>query len=311
MNFSKFILSMSVASLFFLGACSDTTDSVTMVDDPLADEEVVGEDDSDSEDVEKDDSKASAKSSSSVKAKSSSSAKVASSDAKAKSSSSVKAEEAKGDNSSASTKEDDSKGDEAKSSSSSVKKRIPGMDDTPAGDNAKSSSSSSAVVVSSDAKNDGKDDCKVSSSSVKEETLPSSDSKPVVSSSSESGFGNGSETTVIDDTTSIGTDNMDTVSSSESHYLDSLKQELEDDTTDDPENFDILDSGNINFGNIDTNNVYFCFTGDDEWLRINFEDMAKAGLPFLRNGHAWGLRKKYLVRFEEACEAVYVMRKDR
>lgn len=335
MNFSKFILSMSVASAFILGACSDTTDSITMSGDPLADEEGISDDESnsDSEDVEREDSE---EDESSVKAKSSSSkAKSSSSvkeESKAKSSASTKDDDSKDAKSSASTKGDDA--DEAKSSSSSVKKRIPGMDDESA-DKAKSSSSekvapssssssvkvvvssssvivklssSSAVVVSSDAKDDGK----VSSSSAKEDVVPSSDSNPAeVSSSSVEGYGDGSETVTVDDTTSIGTDQMDTVSSSESSYLDSLKQELEDETTDDPENFDILDSGNIGFGDIDTNNVYFCFTGDNEWLRINFEDMAKAGLPFLRNGHAWGLRKKYLVRFEEACEAVYVMRKER
>lgn len=318
MNFSKFILCAVFTSTFILGACSDTTETIAMAEDSVADEEGLEDDDSkDAKSEGKVLSSSSSKSkSSSSKAKSSSSVKEESKDVK--SSASTKDDDSTGDKakSSASTKDDDSVRDEAKSSSSSIKKRIPGMDDDSA-DEAKSSSSvkvvvssssvtvklssSSAVVVSSDSKDDGKDD-----------VVPSSDSKPAdVSSSSVEGYGDGSETVIVNDTTSIGTDQMDTVGSSESSYLDSLKQELEDETTEDPENFDILDSGNIDFDDIDTNNVYFCFTGDDEWLRINFEDMYKSNLPFIRNGHAWGLRKKYLVRFEEACEAVYVMRKER
>lgn len=334
MNISKFLFSVSVAGALFLGGCSDNTDTITMSGDPLADEEGLGDDESnsDSEDVEGEDSEddessVKAKSSSS-KAKSSASSKDEDSkDAKSsastkdedskdtKSSASAKDEDSKDDKSSASAKDDDSKGDEAKpSSSSSVKKHIPGMDDddddveSSSSITVKISSSSAEKVVSSSAKDDGK----VSSSNAPTAKSSSSSNTPAANSSSsfDGDYGDGSKTVFNGDTTaSIGKDNMDSVSSSQSSLLDSLKQEFENDSTDKPDNFDILDSGDINFGKIDTIYSYFCFTGDNEWLRIDFESMAKSGLPFLRNGRAWGLRKKYAVRFEEACNAVYVMRK--
>lgn len=122
MNFSKFILSMSVACIFFLGACSDDSSAGPVSTSKGADEESVDEDGSDAKS-----SSSKAKSSSSVKkeskdTKSSASTKdddsnAKSSSSKTKSSSSEK-KESKDTKSSASTKDDDSN---TKSSSSKAK----------------------------------------------------------------------------------------------------------------------------------------------------------------------------------------------
>jgi len=51
---------------------------------------------------------------------------------------------------------------------------------------------------------------------------------------------------------------------------------------------------------------YFCFTGEQSWLKITQDQLKESGLPFLWNGKAYGLRKKYTLRFEDTCDAIYV-----
>ena len=103
---------------------------------------------------------------------------------------------------------------------------------------------------------------------------------------------------------------MEDVTDEEADLLDSLRQELEDQNTDAPEGFEQDDDGEFNFEDLDfENNDYFCFDGDTGWRRITFANIKNSGLPFLWNGHAFGLQKKYIFRFENECDAVYVLRK--
>lgn len=53
---------------------------------------------------------------------------------------------------------------------------------------------------------------------------------------------------------------------------------------------------------------YFCFTEEQSWLKITQDQLKGSGLPFLWNGKAYGLRKKYTLRFEGTCNAIYVKR---
>lgn len=101
----------------------------------------------------------------------------------------------------------------------------------------------------------------------------------------------------------VGTNDMDEVSNEEAEKLDSLLKEEEL-----PEGVEKIEGG-INGGDIDVgNNDYYCYTGEG-WLKINFDNLKESGLPFLWNGAAWGLRRKYDMFFDDACEAVYAVRK--
>lgn len=183
------------------------------------------------------------------------------------------------------------------------------------------------------AKDDSKDDAKSSSSKVEvksSETVAVSSSAIVIESSATvvptssatvdptSSSWNGQ--TVVEEvnndstTVDVGGDAMEEVNDDESDELDSLRQELEDPDTNDPEGFEKDDDGEFNYEDFDfEKNDYFCFTGEGDWLRIDFnanrEELKKIGLPFLWNGHANGLKRKYLFRFENECAAVYIRRK--
>ncbi len=101
----------------------------------------------------------------------------------------------------------------------------------------------------------------------------------------------------------VGTNDMDEVSKDEAEKLDDLIKEEEL-----PEGVEKIE-GSINGGDIDIGkNDYYCYTGDG-WLKINFDNLKETGLPFLWNGAAWGLRRKYDMFFDDACQAVYAVRK--
>ncbi|MCQ2096412.1 MAG: hypothetical protein MJY87_00515 [Fibrobacter sp.] len=134
----------------------------------------------------------------------------------------------------------------------------------------------------------------------------SSSSTPAESSSSAV---LGEETIMVDENTaSVGVNNMEKVSESEASELDAWREAISNGES--VSDFELSDKLNFGYTDMDFDNyVYYCFTGDNEWLRIPFDNLKESGLPFLWNGAAWGLQRKYSLRFEDACAAIYVQRK--
>jgi hypothetical protein len=88
--------------------------------------------------------------------------------------------------------------------------------------------------------------------------------------------------------------------------LDDLDKIANGETVDGYEESDQL---NFKVDDLDFDNYdYFCFTGEQSWLKITQDQLKESGLPFLWNGKAYGLRKKFTLRFEGACNAIYVKR---
>ncbi len=88
--------------------------------------------------------------------------------------------------------------------------------------------------------------------------------------------------------------------------LDDLDKIANGETVDGYEESDQL---NFKVDDFDFDNYdYFCFTGEQSWLKITQDQLKESGLPFLWNGKAYGLRKKYTLRFEDTCDAIYVKR---
>lgn len=88
--------------------------------------------------------------------------------------------------------------------------------------------------------------------------------------------------------------------------LDDLDKIANGETVDGYEESDQL---NFKVDDFDFDNYdYFCFTGEESWLKITQDQLKESGLPFLWNGKAYGLRKKYTLRFEGTCNALYVKR---
>ena len=88
--------------------------------------------------------------------------------------------------------------------------------------------------------------------------------------------------------------------------LDDLDKIANGETVDGYEESDQL---NFKVDDLDFDNYdYFCFTGEQSWLKITQDQLKESGLPFLWNGKAYGLRKKYTLRFEGTCNAIYVKR---
>ena len=86
--------------------------------------------------------------------------------------------------------------------------------------------------------------------------------------------------------------------------LDDLDKIANGETVDGYEESDQL---NFKVDDFDFDNYdYFCFTGEQSWLKITQDQLKESGLPFLWNGKAYGLRKKYTLRFEDTCDAIYV-----
>ncbi len=179
-----------------------------------------------------------------------------------------------------------------------------------------SSSDSDSDSSSSDETSDeGKDPV---SSSDSDETPSSSDSQePSQGTSSSSSTPAessssavlGEETIMVNENTaSVGVNNMEKVSESEASELDAWREAISNGES--VSDFELSDKLNFGYTDMDFDNyVYYCFTGDNEWLRIPFDNLKESGLPFLWNGAAWGLQRKYSLRFEDACAAIYVQRK--
>lgn len=170
----------------------------------------------------------------------------------------------------------------------------------------KESSKGEVSSKDDDSKDDSssKDDGEGSDAS---EGTSSSSEEPSSSDSSSDAQVKGEDTIISENggttNVNVGTNDMDEVSNEEADKLDSLLKEEEL-----PEGVEKIEGG-INGGDIDVgNNDYYCYTGEG-WLKINFDNLKETGLPFLWNGAAFGLRKKYDMFFDDACEAVYAVRK--
>lgn len=117
------------------------------------------------------------------------------------------------------------------------------------------------------------------------------------------------ESSFEDGGASIGTNDMTDVSEEVSKTLDDLKKEIDEGKN--PEGFEEVDK-NISFDDWDKTGTYYCFTGENEWKMISLENLESnpkaSGYPFLWNGHASGLARQFILRFEASCSAVYLQR---
>lgn len=169
-------------------------------------------------------------------------------------------------------------------------------------------SSSSVEVDSSAISSDSTDDSDDSDNS--DDNSSSSEADAIDSSSSEvtSSAAEGETSTIGDNDASIGRNDMEEISEEEKDKLNDLKEALEN--GENPSGFDKADSTNFKVSDLDfDNNDYYCFFGENQWLKISIDNLKASGLPFLWNGAAYGLQRKYTLRFEGACSAIYVQRK--
>lgn len=117
----------------------------------------------------------------------------------------------------------------------------------------------------------------------------------------------GEDTILGKDNASIGTNDMTEVDSETASKLDELvnasKEEQE------ANGFSPIEGTTITGDQINESKTFFCFDKEGEWRMITFDNLKDSGLPFLWNGHAYGLAEKYTVRFEDACQAIYVQTK--
>lgn len=196
------------------------------------------------------------------------------------------------------------------------------------GDTQKSSSSVSKTVSSSDTKTESSSDSKTASSSDSKTTSSdsktessssakvSSDSGSDKSSSSASGEATSSSSTVRQETLtdgegnfSVGTNDMEVVSTGEQSELDSLKEILDNGGT--IEGFEEVatefDENTLTYESFDEGD-YYCFTGEGEWRHVTRELLGQY-IPHYKNGQAWGNLRHFDVKFMDACEGVYFRRK--
>ena len=215
--------------------------------------------------------------------------------------------------------DDDAAGTDTKKSSSSKAGTSSGSTDsktsassTDSGDSQKSSSSTAddagdesssagSEVTSSEG---GSGDTVKSSSSAADNASSSS----VAASSSSAAAG---QTTVSDGNGnfSLGTDDMEDVSTGEQSELDSLKEILDNGGT--IEGFEEVatefDENTLTYESFDEGD-YYCFTGEGEWMHVT-RDLLGKYIPHYRNGQAWGNLRHFDVKFMDACEGVYFRRK--
>ena len=196
------------------------------------------------------------------------------------------------------------------------------------GDTQKSSSSVSKTVSSSDTKTESSSDSKTASSSDSKSTSSdsktessssakaSSDSGSDKSSSSASGEATSSSSTVRQETLtdgegnfSVGTNDMEVVSTGEQSELDSLKEILDNGGTID--GFEQVatefDENTLTYESFDEGD-YYCFTGEGAWRHVTRELLGQY-IPHYKNGQAWGNLRHFDVKFMDACEGVYFRRK--
>lgn len=178
------------------------------------------------------------------------------------------------------------------------------------------SSSDTKTESSSDTKTESSSDSKTTSSDSKTESSSSakasSDSGSDKSSSSASGDVTSSSSTVRQETLtdgegnfSVGTNDMEVVSTGEQSELDSLKEILDNGGTIDgfEEVATEFDENTLTYESFDEGD-YYCFTGEGEWKHVTRELLGQY-IPHYKNGQAWGNLRHFDVKFMDACEGVY------
>lgn len=218
--------------------------------------------------------------------------------------------------------EEDAAGGDANASSSSGSKTASSSDSKTASSSGTKteSSSDSKTTSSSDTKTTSSSDSKTTSSDSKTESSSSakasSDSGSDKSSSSASGDVTSSSSTVRQETLtdgegnfSVGTDDMEDVSSGTQSELDSLKEILDNGGTIDgfEEVATEFNEQTLTYESFDEGD-YYCFTGEGEWMHVTRELLGKY-IPHYKNGQAWGNLRHFDVKFMDACEGVYFRRK--
>ena len=201
--------------------------------------------------------------------------------------------------------EEVTEGADAQKSSSSVSKTASSSDTkTESSSDSKTASSSDSKTTSSDSKTESSSSAKVSS-----------DSGSDKSSSSASGDVTSSSSTVRQETHtdgegnfSVGTNDMEVVSTGEQSELDSLKEILDNGGT--IEGFEEVatefNEQTLTYESFDEGD-YYCFTGEGEWMHVTRELLGKY-IPHYKNGQAWGNLRHFDVKFMDACEGVYFRR---
>lgn len=218
--------------------------------------------------------------------------------------------------------EEDAAGGDANASSSSESKTASSSDTkaTSSSDTKTESSSDAKTTSSSDSKTTSSSDSKTTSSDSKTESSSSakasSDSGSDKSSSSASGDVTSSSSTVRQETLtdgdgnfSVGTNDMEDVSSGTQSELDSLKEILDNGGTIDgfEEVATEFDEETLTYESFDEGD-YYCFTGEGEWMHVTRELLGQY-IPHYKNGQAWGNLRHFDVKFMDACEGVYFRRK--
>lgn len=221
--------------------------------------------------------------------------------------------------------EEDAAGGDANASSSSGSKTASSSDTktesssdskTASSSDSKTTSSSDSKTTSSDSKTESSSSAKASSDSGSDKSSSSGAVDSDKSSSSASGDVTSSSSTVRQETLtdgegnfSVGTDDMEDVSSGTQSELDSLKEILDNGGTIDgfEEVATEFDENTLTYESFDEGD-YYCFTGEGEWMHVTRELLGKY-IPHYKNGQAWGNLRHFDVKFMDACEGVYFRRK--
>lgn len=170
----------------------------------------------------------------------------------------------------------------AKASSNSGSDKSSSSAEAPASSATGDKSSSSSAVDSGKSSSSASGDVTSSSSTVRQATL----------SDGEGNF-------------SMGTDDMEDVSSGTQSELDSLKEILDNGGTIDgfEEVATEFNEETLTYESFDEGD-YYCFTGEGEWMHVTRELLGKY-IPHYKNGQAWGNLRHFDVKFMDACEGVY------
>lgn len=154
-----------------------------------------------------------------------------------------------------------------------------------------STESSSSSLVNKDS---------VSSSSKQESSSSKQESSSSIISSSSSSVED------LEGESTIGQSSMDKLTGEDAEELQAIKDSIDNGV--DIEWVDVIENTDITASDMDFEaNNYYCFAGENSWFFINPNKIKDSGLPFLWNNHAWGLLKKFLLRFE--CDLIFVIRK--
>lgn len=213
--------------------------------------------------------------------------------------------------------EEGAAGGDANASSSSGSKTASSSDSkTASSSDSKTTSSSDSKSTSSDSKTESSSSAKASSDSGSDKSSSSGAVDSDKSSSSASGDVTSSSSTVRQETLtdgegnfSVGTNDMEVVSTGEQSELDSLKEILDNGGTIDgfEEVATEFNEQTLTYESFDEGD-YYCFTGEGEWKHVTRELLGQY-IPHYKNGQAWGNLRHFDVKFMDACEGVYFRRK--